>query len=115
MPFISNCYVINATILKKYDRSKLSFVRDNLDADMALCANLRDLDVFLYVSNRIDFGHLVNPETFDITRAEPEMYQIFDNEREWEERFIHPEYPENLNPNKTVAQVNFIKTTLHNN
>lgn len=80
-------------------------MKDNLDADMSFCANLRDLDVFLYVSNRIDFGHLVNPETFDVTRTEPEMYQIFDNEQDWEKRYIHQDYAENLNPNKTAAQV----------
>lgn len=55
---------------------------------MALCANLRDLDIFLYVSNREDFGHLVNPESFDITIAEPDMYQIFDNEKDWEDRWV---------------------------
>ncbi len=105
VPFIGNSYVINATLLKKYDRSKLNYAKDNLDADMAFCANLRDLDVFLYVSNRVDFGHLVNPETYDVTRTEPEMYQIFDNERDWEDRFIHEEYPESFNPDKKNAQV----------
>ncbi|XP_015835811.1 procollagen-lysine,2-oxoglutarate 5-dioxygenase isoform X2 [Tribolium castaneum] len=104
VPFIANCYAINATLLKKFDETKLNFDRDNWDADMAFCANLRDLDVFMYVSNRVDFGHLVNPETFDITRVEPEMYQIFDNEQDWEARFIHPEYPENFNPEKTSLQ-----------
>lgn len=72
---------------------------------MAFCSNLRDLDVFMYVSNRVDFGHLVNPETYDITRTEPEMYQIFDNEQDWEARFIHAEYPENFNPDKKNLQV----------
>jgi procollagen-lysine,2-oxoglutarate 5-dioxygenase len=105
VPFVANCYAINATLLRRYDRSKLGFAKDNLDADMAFCANLRDLDVFMYASNRLDFGHLVNPETFDVTRAEPEMYQIFDNEQDWEDRFIHEDYPENFNPEKKNAQV----------
>ncbi|RZB40645.1 procollagen-lysine,2-oxoglutarate 5-dioxygenase 1, partial [Asbolus verrucosus] len=104
VPFVANSYLINATFLKKYGRSELNFVRDNLDADMAFCANVRNLDVFMYVSNRIDFGHLVDPESFDITRTEPEMYQIFDNEQDWEDRFIHEDYPENFNPEKKNAQ-----------
>lgn len=97
--------MINATLLRQYDRTKLNFDKPNLDADMAFCSHLRDLDVFMYVSNRVDFGHLSNPDTYDITRAEPEMYQIFDNEIDWEERFIHKEYPENFNPEKEDKQV----------
>lgn len=97
--------MINATLLRQHDRTKLNYVRGNLDADMAFCANLRDLDVFLFVSNRVDFGHLVNPESYDITRTTPDMYQIFDNERDWEERYIHPDYPENFNPDKKLLQV----------
>lgn len=72
---------------------------------MAFCANLRDLDVFMFVSNRLDFGHLVNPETYDVTRAKPDMYQIFENEIDWEERYIHEDYVENFNPNNTAKQV----------
>lgn len=74
---------------------------------MAFCANLRELGVFMFASNRLEFGHLVNPETFDITRTEPDMYQIIDNQRDWETRYIHPEYPENFNPEKKAQQVRF--------
>lgn len=105
VPFINNCYLVNMTIFQKHDRSKIKFVRDNLDADMALCANLRDLDVFLYVSNREDFGHLINPDTYDITMVHPDMYQIFENGKDWEERYIHPEYKDNFLPEKKPTQV----------
>lgn len=105
VPFINNCYLINATIFERYDRSKLKFTYENLDADMAFCANMRDLDVFLYVTNREDFGHLVNPESYDITMAAPDMYQNIDNEKDWEERYIHSEYQNNFLPEKTPMQV----------
>ncbi|XP_060516799.1 procollagen-lysine,2-oxoglutarate 5-dioxygenase isoform X2 [Cylas formicarius] len=104
VPFINGVYLINGTLLRKYDRTKINYDRPNIDADMALCANLRDLEVFMYVSNRYDFGHLVNADTYDITRAEPDMYQIFENEQDWEEAYIHPDYPENLNPEKENKQ-----------
>lgn len=96
---------MNATVLNKYDRLQLSFNRPNVDADMAFCRNLRELDVFIYVSNRVEFGHLINPDTYDISRAEPDMYQIFDNEEDWEEAYIHPDYAETLNPEKKNLQV----------
>lgn len=105
MPFIANAYIINGTLLKKYDRTLLSYNKDKMDADMAFCSNLRELDIFMYVSNVIDYGHLINPETYDISRVEPEMYQIFDNERDWEERFIHSDYVENFNPETKNEQV----------
>lgn len=104
VPFIANAYLINATVLRKYDRKQLNYNKPNLDSDMAFCSNLRELDVFMYVSNRVDFGHLSNPDTYDITRAEPDMYQIFDNEIDWEEKYIHEDYVESLNPEKTDKQ-----------
>ncbi|XP_066261630.1 procollagen-lysine,2-oxoglutarate 5-dioxygenase [Euwallacea similis] len=104
VPYINSAYLINSTLLKQYDRLQLSFNRPNVDADMAFCRNLRDLDVFMYVSNRVEFGHLINADTYDITRAEPDMYQIFENEQDWEEAFIHSDYPENLNPEKKNLQ-----------
>lgn len=107
VPFISSAYVVNATLLRKYDRRQLTYNTANVDADMAFCQSLRNLDVFMYVSNRVDFGHLINADTFDITRVEPDMYQIFENEQDWEEAFIHPDYPESLNPEKKNPQVNF--------
>ncbi|XP_050309615.1 procollagen-lysine,2-oxoglutarate 5-dioxygenase isoform X2 [Anthonomus grandis grandis] len=98
VPYINSAYVINSTLLKTYDRSQLSYNKPTVDADMAICQTLRDLDVFMYVSNRVDFGHLINADSYDITRTEPDMYQIFENEQDWEEAYIHPDYPEELNP-----------------
>lgn len=61
--------------------------------------------VFIYVTNRIDFGHLVNPETFDTTLTNPEMYQLMDNRWDWEQRYLHPNYSENFNPEFKVPMV----------
>lgn len=105
VPYISSCYLVNATLLTKYNPKQLSFVKDDLDADMAFCQYLRDLDIFMYISNRLDFGHLINPDTFDITLTKPDMYQIFENEEDWEQRYIHEDYVESLNPEKKTEQV----------
>lgn len=72
---------------------------------MSLCANLRDLDIFMYVSNRLDFGHLINPDTYDVTLSDPDMYQIFENNKDWEDRYIHEEFPDNLLTDKKPLQV----------
>lgn len=104
VPFINAAYLVNASLLKTYDSSQITYNLPNVDADMAFCYSLRKLDVFMYVSNRVDFGHLINYETYDITRAEPDMYQIFENEQAWQEAFIHPDYFDNLNPDKKNLQ-----------
>lgn len=62
--------------------------------------------MFLYVSNRDDFGHLINPDSFDITMADPDMYQIFDNEKDWEARYIHEDYYNNFLKENKPMQVN---------
>jgi hypothetical protein len=59
----------------------------------------------MYVTNRVDFGHLVNADNFDASRINSEIYQIFDNRWDWEQRYIHENYTENFNPNNTIAQV----------
>lgn len=58
----------------------------------------------MYVSNQHDFGHLINPETFDMKLAAPDMYQIFENPTDWEQRYINSLYPENFNPDKKPSQ-----------
>ena len=59
----------------------------------------------MYVSNRVDFGHLINADNFDTTRTNSEVYQLFDNRWDWEQRYIHDNYTENFNPNNTIQQV----------
>lgn len=65
----------------------------------------RERDIFMYVSNRLEFGHLVNPETFNTSLASPEIYQLFDNKVDWERRYIHENYSRNFENNVTHQQV----------
>lgn len=58
----------------------------------------------MYVTNRVDFGHLVNADTFDTSHTNSEIYQIFDNRWDWEQRYIHDNYTKNFDPNNTIAQ-----------
>lgn len=48
----------------------------------------------MYVSNEKEFGHLVNSETFDVSRTNPDIYQVIDNKLDWEQRYLHPKYHE---------------------
>lgn len=58
VPFISAVYLVNKTILSN-EKTKPSYINNLLDADMAFCLNNRNRDIFMYISNRVDWGHLV--------------------------------------------------------
>lgn len=59
----------------------------------------------MYVDNEYTFGHLIDSETFDITHKNPEIYQLFENRYNWEQRYIHTDYMENFNPDKKPLEV----------
>jgi len=107
VPFISNCYLINATIIAN-KATRPSYENDDLDTEMAFAHGNRQRGLFMYVNNRLDFGHLVNPDTYDIRLTYPDMYQIMDNKLDWEKRYIHPNYSENFNSDKKPIQVKMI-------
>ena len=86
VPFISLVYLIQGKMIKN-EETRPDFVHRLLDADMAFCQNLREKDVHFYVSNRVDFGHLVNADDFDVSRLHPEMWEISNNQYDWEKRY----------------------------
>ncbi|XP_031829351.1 procollagen lysyl hydroxylase isoform X1 [Nomia melanderi] len=103
VPFVSSCYLINATLISKKE-TRPSYLMGDLDTEMAFAESNRDRSIFMYVSNRIDFGHLVDPTNYDISLTNPDLYQIQDNKVDWEKRYIHESYAENFNPDKTPMQ-----------
>lgn len=70
----------------------MKFVREAFDPDMALCHHLRAKNIFMHVHNELDYGHLINAESFNAKLTKPDFYQIFANPLDWEKRYIHPDY-----------------------
>nr|XP_050853381.1 procollagen-lysine,2-oxoglutarate 5-dioxygenase [Vespula vulgaris] len=103
VPFISNCYLINATLIKN-KATRPSYSVDDLDPDMAFAYINRERYIHMYVSNRLDFGHLVDPDTYNIKLTHPDFYQILDNKFDWEKRYIHENYSLNFHPNHQSQQ-----------
>lgn len=54
---------------------KSSFVSSNDVVSLNICPQ----GVFMYVSNRDEFGRLVASSNFNTSRLHPDMWQIFDN------------------------------------
>ena len=67
---------------------------------------------FLLVSNRIEFGHLVDADGFDTSRLYSEMWQIFTNPWDWERCYIHENYSRALDENIPVAEVGRVRRTV---
>ncbi|XP_072232231.1 multifunctional procollagen lysine hydroxylase and glycosyltransferase LH3 [Leuresthes tenuis] len=92
VPYLTQTYLIKGSVL----RSKLSqvslYVNEGMDPDMVFCSSIRDQGIFMYVSNRDEFGRLVASTNFNTSRLHPDMWQIFDNPVDWKEKYIHENY-----------------------
>jgi len=95
VPFVSTCYLVSGTII--HDKStRPSYVHKLLDPDMAFAANIRSKDIFLHVSNRLNFGHMVNNEDFQTSHLHNELWEMERNRYDWELRYLHPNYSASL-------------------
>ncbi|XP_011050655.1 PREDICTED: procollagen-lysine,2-oxoglutarate 5-dioxygenase 1 isoform X1 [Acromyrmex echinatior] len=103
VPFVSNCYLINATIIAN-KATRPTYEAGDLDTEMAFAHGNRQRGLFMYVNNRLEFGHLVDPDTYDIRLTYPDIYQIIENKLDWEKRYIHSNYSENFNPDNKPIQ-----------
>lgn len=60
----------------------------------------------MYVDNRKEFGHLLDLEGFNTSRTNPEVYQLFYNRWDWENRYIHEDFKDSFNLDYIPEQVN---------
>ncbi|XP_053203509.1 procollagen-lysine,2-oxoglutarate 5-dioxygenase-like [Panonychus citri] len=71
---------------------------------MAFSASLRSRGIFIFVINIDDYGHLVNSETFETTHVHNDLYEIYNNQYEWTEKYIHPNYSAVLKDDYQIDQ-----------
>jgi len=88
-------------------KTKPSYISNLLDADMAFCTNMRNNDVFMYVTNRLTWGHLITVDNFETNHLHNELYEIQNNRWDWEKRYLHVNYSQSLDPNLNVSMVKF--------
>lgn len=58
----------------------------------------------MFVSNRDEFGRLVDSSNFNTSRLHPDMWQIFDNPVDWKEKYIHENYSKIFEDEKTYVE-----------
>ena len=73
-------------------------------------------DIFMFVSNldEAPYGHLINADNFDTSHIYNELWQIFDNHWDFEQRYIHPNYTKSFDPDNTPQQVQIFINKLWN-
>ncbi|UJR36254.1 hypothetical protein I4U23_028985 [Adineta vaga] len=101
VPYITHCYLINGTFLKRFIPE---YIHANADSDVKFCQSIRDAGYFMYLHNEYDYGHLIDPDSFNTSLIIPELYEIFNNLKDWKARYIHPDYYKTLEPNATLQQ-----------
>uniref|UniRef100_A0A667YLU3 procollagen-lysine 5-dioxygenase n=1 Tax=Myripristis murdjan TaxID=586833 RepID=A0A667YLU3_9TELE len=79
IPFMAHIYLIKGEALRNELKEKNYFVLEKLDPDMALCRNARELGVFMYITNRHDFGRLISTANYNISHYNSDLWQIFEN------------------------------------
>jgi len=101
-PFISDAILVHRS---RFSAANIpSFYKKDLDQDMAFCANQRDQGNFMYLSNKDFYGHLINPDHYNTSQLHNDMYEMWENRLDWEEKYIHPNYTRNLLPDFTLEQ-----------
>ncbi|VUZ54893.1 unnamed protein product [Hymenolepis diminuta] len=89
VPFVSNCYMFSRwTARQLIDH----LPKEDSFPDMTISRLIREKNIFLFVDNQETFGHLVNPDTYKFLHLHSDLWQIFENPMEWEQKYIHPDY-----------------------
>ncbi|XP_073976673.1 procollagen lysyl hydroxylase [Rhodnius prolixus] len=101
VPYITHSYLVNATLL---DKLKNVYTDPEGDPDMTFCKHLRNKGIFMFVDNHDDYGHLVDPESFNPGLVNPELYEVISNQRDWEQRYLHPNFSQSLQPDNVLLQ-----------
>ncbi|XP_074898411.1 multifunctional procollagen lysine hydroxylase and glycosyltransferase LH3 isoform X2 [Buteo buteo] len=92
VPYLSHAYLVGGVALRGPLGEGPVFSRPDTDPDMAFCRHARERGLFLHVTNREEFGHLLVTSTYNSTRRHPDLLQLPHNPRDWEEKYLHENY-----------------------
>ncbi|XP_053565984.1 procollagen-lysine,2-oxoglutarate 5-dioxygenase 2 isoform X2 [Bombina bombina] len=92
VPYMANVYLIKGETLRSELKEKNHFILDRLDPDMALCRNAREMGVFMYITNRHEFGRLLSMANYNTTHYNNDLWQIFENPVDWKEKYLNVNY-----------------------
>lgn len=92
VPYVSSVYLVKAGLLRSELNDYQLFSSENLDPDMAFCHSVRNKGVFMYVNNLHTFGRILSTEKYKTKHLHNDLWEIFENPVDWQERYIHENY-----------------------
>ncbi|XP_008293943.1 procollagen-lysine,2-oxoglutarate 5-dioxygenase 1 isoform X1 [Stegastes partitus] len=92
VPYVSNVYLVKASLLRSELKDYELFTSSLLDPDMAYCHNVRSKGIFMYATNMHTFGRIVSTDNYQTVHLHNDLWQIFENPVDWKERYIHQNY-----------------------
>uniref|UniRef100_A0A8C4EKI6 procollagen-lysine 5-dioxygenase n=1 Tax=Dicentrarchus labrax TaxID=13489 RepID=A0A8C4EKI6_DICLA len=92
IPYMAHVYMVKGSTLRNELKERNYFVLEKLDPDMSLCRNAREMGVFMYITNRHDFGRLISTANYNISHYNNDLWQIYENPVDWKEKYIHKNY-----------------------
>ncbi|XP_036403801.1 multifunctional procollagen lysine hydroxylase and glycosyltransferase LH3 [Megalops cyprinoides] len=104
VPYITQVYLIRGSTLRTRLSQVSLYKQEGMDPDMVFCRAVRDQGVFMFVSNRDDFGRLVSSTNYNISRLHPDLWQIFDNPVDWREKYVHENYSKIFDEDENIVE-----------
>ncbi|KAJ0036153.1 hypothetical protein NQD34_004830 [Periophthalmus magnuspinnatus] len=92
VPYVSSVYLMRGSLLRSDLQDLSLYSTPGLDPDMAFCHQLRSKDIFMYVTNLQTFGRILSTENYQTSHLHNDLWQVFQNPLDWEERYLHPNY-----------------------
>ena len=60
----------------------------------------------MHVINMEYYGHLMNPDSYDTSRAAPDLHEQITNKQDWEEDYLHEDfYSKSVNETYDLEEV----------
>lgn len=101
VPYITGAYLIHGSLMEEL---RDIYSAENVEPDMAFCGGLRKRGIFMYATNRKILGHLVDYDNMDTSHLHNDLYQIVQNPYDWKLKYIHENYSQSLELNRTLVQ-----------
>ncbi|XP_018426779.1 PREDICTED: procollagen-lysine,2-oxoglutarate 5-dioxygenase 1 [Nanorana parkeri] len=92
VPYITNVYLVKGSVLRNRLKQYDIFRSGSCLPGRAVCVSLTFQGVFMFVTNRQPFGHLLSLENYQMSHLHNDLWEIFQNTQDWKEKYIHPNH-----------------------
>ncbi|XP_032824307.2 procollagen-lysine,2-oxoglutarate 5-dioxygenase 1-like [Petromyzon marinus] len=94
VPHVSTVYLLHGSALRGALGAPLysQGPGSSQDHELAFSHNLRNRGVFMHLTNRHEFGHLLSLSNQTTTHLHNDLWQMEENPQDWKERYIHADY-----------------------